>query len=282
MSVLSQVKDLQERGVKVDHVTANRMLSLVKEKIKALKQDPEKNEKQLKNLQTLKTSYSALLNPTENGRIYPQYKRSKIFRWNASKPGIQSISKVSFNKSPRFCVLPEEGFNLISFDYEQGEYRVIAEYINNTDLIQKLNEGADFHQLVAEKLNISRDQAKKVNFATFYGQGVNALAEELDTTFDRASNIQHMVISYLGENFEKFKNSLVDKKEFLLRSFEPYKLDGKVYTRFPNVIQATLAGIVENAMIHAKWWIDHSYLTDQIFLYILNHDELIYCCRKGC
>jgi len=65
----------------------------------------------------------------------------------------------------------------ISCDFSQVEYRAAAALSGEESLIETIMAGGDLHQLTADRIGISRQHAKTVNFAVLYGTGGAKLAK---------------------------------------------------------------------------------------------------------
>ena len=118
-------------------------------------------------------------------------------RLSYANPNLQQIParNKEFGNKIRSLFLPEEGKQRGSFDYSQQEPRLVAHYSSaigqNLDGSEEFikayqDESADFHQIVADMAEISRTQAKTINFGLFYGMGKNKLSKELGISKDKA------------------------------------------------------------------------------------------------
>ena len=126
-------------------------------------------------------------------------------RFSMSNPNLQQIP----TKGPvniRELFIPEEGKQWCSFDYSQQEPRIVVNYAikilradkDTPEYILKSvaelekeykNKDADFHQIVAEMAEISRDTAKTINLALFYGMGKMKLEQELNLSAAEAKDL---------------------------------------------------------------------------------------------
>jgi DNA polymerase-1 len=106
----------------------------------------------------------------------------------ASKEGLVEVGTNAMNipKPARRFVVPDEGMVFLYPDMAQIEGRAIAVLSKDTQLIQLFNDGEDLHILVrddARRLGFakfSRDQAKRLEYATAYGGGPEQVAKELN------------------------------------------------------------------------------------------------------
>jgi DNA polymerase I-like protein with 3'-5' exonuclease and polymerase domains len=121
-------------------------------------------------------------------------------RLSYSNPNLQQIParNKEYGDKIRSLFLPEEGRQWGSFDYSQQEPRLVAHYaasVNDqfsgaTEFIDAYkNEAADFHQIVADMAQITRNQAKTINLGLFYGMGKAKLGKELGISKDSAEEL---------------------------------------------------------------------------------------------
>lgn len=111
-------------------------------------------------------------------RIHPRYNQIvRTGRMSSSGPNIQQQ-----NKRSKKLVLPDPGRCFIAVDYSQIEFRLIAHYAQDADVIRAYNEdpNTDFHKFVATLLydvpldkvtKELRSPAKTMNFGMGYGMG---------------------------------------------------------------------------------------------------------------
>lgn len=136
-----------------------------------------------------------------DGRIRPGFKRhgTVTSRLSSEKPNIQQLPRRSDDPAEeskyikyrvKDMLAAPPGFNLWEFDYKQIEYRLAACIGGDTEVIKRLNAGADFHSITADLLGITRFDAKTFNFATLYGAGTPKLASMLGITEDAAKEIR--------------------------------------------------------------------------------------------
>ena len=75
-----------------------------------------------------------------------------------------------------------DGGVILGADYSQVELRIMAMLANAKDLLAVFDRGEDFHQLMADRVGCSRDDAKTLIYAILYGIGKEALARQLSKT----------------------------------------------------------------------------------------------------
>ncbi len=139
-----------------------------------------------------KTIYSTfvegMLDRVQDQRIFPR------FNVNGTTTGRISHSNPNLGNIPREGIIrsffiPDSGFSLIGADFSQLEVIVEANLTKDPNLIRILNEGVSKHDITAEGLGISRDQAKTLNFALQYGAGVRKVSTLLGVSHKGASEI---------------------------------------------------------------------------------------------
>ena len=155
------------------------------------------------------------------------------FKGKGTKTGRPSVSNPNFNNLPanvigskhekelkklqtylkrfgldftglREYIAPSPGNALIGRDYQQQEVRVLAHYEDGELLRAYLeNPHLDIHdavRIILEKttgIKLPRKAVKTVAFGIMYGFGLDSLAEELDVTRDRASEIKRAYMKAL-------------------------------------------------------------------------------------
>lgn len=114
----------------------------------------------------------------ESGRIHPTYNQIvRTGRMSSREPNIQQQ-----NKRSKALFHPQPGRCFISCDYSQIEFRLIAHYAQDEDIIRAYNEDPDtcFHTLstsliynvpLAKVTKAQRKKGKTMNFAIGYGAG---------------------------------------------------------------------------------------------------------------
>ncbi len=148
-------------------------------------------------LQKLKGTYidalPQLVNP-DTGRVHTRLNQAvaSTGRLSSSEPNLQNIPiRTDLGREIRRAFVAEPGCVLISADYSQIEFRVLAHLSNDPVLVSAFNEGADFHERTALKIfgaDSPRDRkelrtiAKMVNYALLYGKTAFTLARDIGVT----------------------------------------------------------------------------------------------------
>jgi DNA polymerase-1 len=187
-------------------------------------------------LQKLKGTYidalPALVHP-ETGRVHTCFNQAVAAtgRLSSSDPNLQNIPiRTELGREIRRAFIAEPGHVLISADYSQIEFRVLAHLSNDPVLVDAFREGVDFHEQTARRIfgeNSGRDAhdlratAKMVNYAVLYGKTAFTLAKDIDVT-------QQAAQEFIDAYFAGFP--LV--RAFIDRTLEDARVTGRVKTMY--------------------------------------------------
>jgi DNA polymerase-1 len=134
-----------------------------------------------------------LVNP-DTGRVHTCFNQAVAAtgRLSSSDPNLQNIPiRTELGREIRRAFIAEPGNLLISADYSQIEFRVLAHLAEDEFLIESFRQGADFHAQTAMKIfgpDTGRDPhelratAKMVNYALLYGKTAFTLAKDINVT----------------------------------------------------------------------------------------------------
>lgn len=151
------------------------------------------------------TFIDSILKHQYNGRIHAEIRQLKgesggtvTGRLSMSNPNLQQVPARNKNIGPliRSLFLPEENHTWCSADFSQQEPRILTHYSHlskydgASSIAEAYLEGdADFHQEVANLVDIDRKTAKTIGLGIMYGMGKGKLADQLAVTVDEASDI---------------------------------------------------------------------------------------------
>lgn len=112
------------------------------------------------------------------GRLRSSYSltSTETTRLTSQDPNLQNIKRGS---PGRKVFKAKKGFLLGALDYDRIELVVLAYLAQEQAMLAALRRGDDLHQLTADNIGASRNQAKTVNFLTVYGGGAKKLAADL-------------------------------------------------------------------------------------------------------
>jgi DNA polymerase-1 len=184
----------------------------------------------------------------ETGRVHTCFNQAVAAtgRLSSSDPNLQNIPiRTALGREIRRAFIADPGNVLISADYSQIEFRVLAHLSEDPVLIDAFREGADFHERTAVKIfgadsgpssasgpsrASSRDVrdphqlrsiAKMVNYALLYGKGAFTLAKDIGVTQQAA---QEFIDAYFA-GFPRVR-------AFIDRTLENARATGVVKTMY--------------------------------------------------
>jgi len=257
---------------------------------------------QWRELMKLKGTYidalPLLVNP-ETGRVHTCFNQAVAAtgRLSSSDPNLQNIPvRTETGREIRRAIIAEPGHVLISADYSQIEFRVLAHLADDPVLVDAFREGADFHERTALKIFGSdsgrdphdlRSTAKMVNYALLYGKTAFTLAKDIGVTPQVAQEFIDAyfagfprVRAFIDQTLEDARNTGVVKTLYGRRRLVPELNSRNVQIRqaaereaVNMPIQGTAADILKLAMIDT-----HAALarvpTARMILTV--HDELLF------
>lgn len=163
------------------------------------------------NLRHLKKIFSTYLKPIPNlcsvdGRLHTSYRSDKTAtgRIASSKPNLQNIPKKKDGNQIRNYFIASNGNIMAESDLKQIEYRILAHYVNDRQMIEDIDNGLDIHRLIASEIyNISqeevtdeqRSKSKGVTFGVPYGRSSVSLAAEYGMGLDEAENFKRALLN---------------------------------------------------------------------------------------
>lgn len=141
-----------------------------------------------------------LMRPDKRGFVYPEltmFGANRTGRFSARMPNIQQIPARDKELGPliRACYVARPGETWYSLDISQQEFRIFAHYAHVLKwdsllyLEYKANPTKDFHNIVAEACQISRDDAKPINLGSLYGMGKKKMAVQLHKDEDETEDL---------------------------------------------------------------------------------------------
>jgi len=169
----------------------------------------------------------------ETGRVHTCFNQAVAAtgRLSSSDPNLQNIPiKTPLGREIRGAFIADAGNVLISADYSQIEFRVLAHLSEDPVLIAAFQEGADFHERTALKIfgsesgrdpHALRSIAKMVNYALLYGKSAFTLSKDIGVTQQAA---QEFIEAYFA-GFPRVR-------QFIERTLEEARASGVVKTMY--------------------------------------------------
>jgi len=239
-----------------------------------------------------------LVNP-ETGRVHTCFNQAVAAtgRLSSSDPNLQNIPiKTELGREIRSAFIAEPGHVLISADYSQIEFRVLAHLSEDPVLLEAFREGADFHEQTAVKIfgaDSGRDPhqlrsiAKMVNYALLYGKSAYTLSKDIGVTQEAAQKFIDAyfagfprVRAFIDRTLEEGRRTGVVKTmygrrrlvpELNSRNFQVRSASERIAVNMP--IQGSAADILKRAMIDV-----HAALAahPRARMILTVHDELLF------
>lgn len=212
-------------------------------------------------------------------------------RMASNNPNLQNIpNKTELGRAIRKSFVSEKGFKLVSLDYSQIELRIAAILSEDSKLIEIFKKGEDVHTGVAEKIGVSRAQAKVINFGILYGMGVNALKTNLKSTREEAqefyneyfatfSGLAHYLDQVKAETARKgYTETLFGRRRYFsgFKSPLPFIRASAERMAINAPIQGTQADLIKLAMIRISEYIKERKLGEEVRMLLQVHDELVF------
>jgi len=151
-------------------------------------------------LKMLRTYVEALLDAADDeGRVHTNFNLHGTVTGRLSSSDPINLQNIPRTEEARNSFIATPGYTLVEADLSQAEVRVLAWYCKDPNLIKALAEGGDVHIRTAcimfrkkpkEVTKELRQAAKRLSFATIYGQSVEALAKELGVSVTEAKELQ--------------------------------------------------------------------------------------------
>lgn len=188
------------------------------------------------------------------GYLHPYFKQhgTVTHRLSASNPNPQQIPRDGLVKG---MFLPEEGCDLVEFDYRAVEFRLATVYGNVESLLEVFRQNGDVHSAVAERLGIPRYIAKNTNFCIIYGGGAGRIAATAGISLSTAKDVYD---EYRREYSGLFEISTRCESLARQRGFIKYwdgrrrifKWESEYRKAFNSVIQGGAFQIIKRSMLY--------------------------------
>jgi DNA polymerase-1 len=233
----------------------------------------------------LKRSSSYWLNFLDlehNGIIHPSINQNKAQtgRMSISDPSCQNWS-TDEDEGTQFPIrrafIARPGCVIASLDYSQMELRKGADEADDFPMIERIVDGADLHQEIADMADVRRSLAKNGRFAKQYGAGIPKIAATLGVTEVVARKISD-AIDRQAQAMTAYSYGLAEKArgsfgyDWLGRRF--YFDPGFEYKAFNYRIQGGCAEILKIAILDIADFLKQ-HASEETFMLIPVHDELI-------
>ena len=148
---------------------------------------------------TISNAYDCI---SQYSRLHPRYEGHKHLqdRFICNDP----LPLSSLPRSVRSFIVPEDNDYLVGLDYQCFGLNVLACLSQDQNLLRDCQE--DAHQVVADKLNITRDEAKVINSSIYLGKSAESLAQEMGVVSDDGEFDDSWVSSLMRDWHAKYPN----------------------------------------------------------------------------
>lgn len=277
---------LQDQGVEINE-TEKGNLSLGKKELKSMDNAVASTILGMRDHEKLASAFFAPLPrlADRGGIIHPSFRLAgtDTRRLSCAEPNIQQMPKgksVS-GYSVRHAFKPRKDFIFVMMDYDQMEYRIMADYANEKGMIEAIKGGLDPHTYVANMMGVDRKLAKTLNFGLLYGMGLQKLADALGLDVTTAKELKAKYYSEL-RMVQKLHRDIQDVAKS--RGFIRNKYGARYYLDKPEfayklvnyLIQGTGAEVVRHAMVKCDYTLEGM----KSGLLVQVHDELIFEIHK--
>lgn len=168
--------------------------------------------------------YAGFLYHSDSGGVlHPHFNPdgTRTGRFSSSDPNLQNLTDEEGLEDMEFLVrraiIPRPGFLFLMPDYDQMEYRMMLDYAQELELIEKVKGGLDVHTATAQMMGVTRKEAKTINFMLLYGGGAQKLADALGLSLEAAKLLKARYFSVLPGvlNFINEVQGAVSAKGFI-------------------------------------------------------------------
>ncbi len=236
----------------------------------------------------------------ETGRVHTQLNQTitATGRLSSSDPNLQNIPvRGEMGRHIRETFIADEGYYILSADYNQIELRILAHLSEDPQLIAAFQSGEDVHtQTAVELFGLSKDEitqemrraAKTVNFGIIYGISPFGLSNNLGVSMKEAKRYIDLYFEHfrgVKHFFEKtlitagktgYVTTLFDRRRFIpeLASMNSFTRGIGERLAMNTPVQGSAADIIKLAMIKVASWMTDSKLKSKMTLQV--HDELLF------
>jgi DNA polymerase-1 len=241
----------------------------------------------------------------QTGRLHTTFHQTVTAtgRLSSSDPNLQNIPiRGEWGQRIRQAFIAEEGYRLLSSDYNQIELRILAHLSQDEQLVKAFQEGRDIHTATASNIfklpadlitAEMRRAAKTVNFGVIYGMGPYALSSELGTSqgearqyidsyFDHYEGVKRFVESTIEEARRLgYVTTLLNRRREVPEIVAPNATTRSLGERIAvnTVIQGSAADLMKLAMVKIFREMQQAGQQSKMILQI--HDELVFEVPEG-
>ena len=249
----------------------------------------------------LRSTYTdSLAKGVIGGRVHTTYAMTgaRTGRLSSHSPNLQNIPiRTKEGREIRKAFIAPENKQLISFDYNQIELRLLADFAEEHQMQQAFHDGIDIHSLTASRMfgvelenmdkNLRR-RAKEINFGIIYGISAYGLSrrigignreakEFIDAYFVKFPRLKKYVEDSLSRAREQGYVATVFGRRLYIDGLDSKNRAIRQHAERQAInapIQGTAADIIKLAMIRIDRKIIEEKLDSKMILQV--HDEIVF------
>lgn len=167
-----------------------------------------------------------------DNRIRPSFHNTVAVtgRLSCSSPNLEQLPKETDIANFRNLFIAPDNHMLIVADYSGQELRVLGEESQDLVLKKAFADGEDLHSITAERMGISRNEAKTVNFGIAYGKGAYGLSKDFDISIEEG---QRMLDKFFN-TYPRVKTRIEQSRMQIWKHGYITNMSGR-RRRFPNI-----------------------------------------------
>lgn len=182
-------------------------------------------------------------------------------RLSSSKPNLQQLPKAM---RPQFRA--SDGMVLIAADYSQLEYKVGVALAEAEEVLEKIRQGVDFHQICQDAMEtflqrpVQRVDAKRVNFQGMYGVSDRSLADALGCDIYQAGFFRKKQFAF-AVDFRNRVNTKIKTEGFIETPYgrrrrfallTPESIGDALKQGFNMIVQSTAIDVCYDSMLQLE------------------------------
>lgn len=259
-------------------------------------------------LQKLQNTYvdalPELVNP-KTGLIHTSYNQAVAAtgRLSSTNPNLQNIPiRTAQGREVRRAFIPRsDEYVLLAADYSQIELRIMAEFSQDTTMIEAFQKGEDIHATTASKIykvpldqvdSDMRRKAKTANFGIIYGISAHGLSERLNIPrkeageiikayFDEFPAVKEYMDNVINKaRDQEYVETILGRRRYLrnINSRNAVERGNAERNAINAPIQGSAADMIKIAMIRLHEFLKKENLKSKMILQV--HDELVFDAHK--
>ena len=122
---------------------------------------------------------------SHEGRLYGTFRQvgTGTGRMSSGEPNLQNLPT---DKRVRSIISTDDPYILVGSDYDNMELRMMGHLAPGGAIEKAFKEGLDLHQITADGVGFTRQQAKTLNYSILFGVGVAKTAQTFGISFEEA------------------------------------------------------------------------------------------------